>query len=43
MTIEKNTKVTTPPNTTGGNSAMNESEILAITCNLLNARERSRV
>ena len=28
---------------TGANSAINESEFLAITCNLLKARERSRV
>ena len=31
------------PITTGTNSVMNQSEFLAITCNLLNAREESRV
>ena len=31
------------PITTGANSAMNQSEFLAITCNLLKAREKSRV
>ena len=31
------------PITTGVNSAMNQSEFLAITCNLLKARENSRV
>ena len=31
------------PITTGANSAMNQSQFLAITCNLLTAREKSRV
>ena len=31
------------PITTGANSAMNQSEFLAIICNLLKAREKSRV
>ena len=31
------------PITTGANRAMNESEFQAITCNLLKAREKSRV
>ena len=31
------------PITTGANSAMNQSQFLAITCNLLKAREKSRV
>ena len=31
------------PITTGANSAMNQSQSLAITCNLLEAREKSRV
>ena len=31
------------PIKTGANSAMNQSEFLAISCNFLNAREKSRV
>ena len=31
------------PTTTGANSAMNQSQFLAITCNLFKAREKSRV
>ena len=31
------------PITTGANGKINHSEFLAITCNLLNAREKSRV
>ena len=31
------------PTTTGANSAMNQSVFLAITCNLLQARGKSRV
>ena len=31
------------PITTGANSATNQSELLAITCNLFKAREKSRV
>ena len=31
------------PITTGANSAMNQSQFLAITCNSLEAREKSRV
>ena len=38
-----NTKVITSPNISGANSAMNESEFLAITSILLKAPERSRV
>ena len=38
-----NGKVITPTNHNRTNSAMNQSEFLAITCNLLNAREKSRV
>ena len=38
-----NTKVVSPPNISGANSAKNESEFLAITSSLLKAPERSRV
>ena len=37
------TKVITPTNHNRTNSAMNQSEFLAITCNSLEAREKSRV
>ena len=41
MTVEK---TTTPAEaTTGANSAVNQSEFFAVTCNLLKAREKSRV
>ena len=44
MIVEKpNPKLLLRPITTGANSAMNQSEFLAITCNLLKAREKSRV
>ena len=44
MTVEKpKPKQLLRPITTGTNSAMNQSQFLAITCNLLEARERSRV
>ena len=44
MTVEKpEPKPLLRPITTGTNSAMNQSQFLAITCNLLEARERSRV
>ena len=41
MTVEKPKPIR--PITTGAGSAMNQSQFLAITCNSLKARERSRV
>ena len=44
MTVEKpKPKELLRPITTGANSAMNQSQFLAITCNSLEAREKSRV
>ena len=44
MTVEKpKPKELLRPITTGANSSMNQSEFLAIICNLLKAREKSRV
>jgi len=44
MTAEKpRPKQLLRPITTGTNSAMNQSQFLAITCNSLEAREKSRV
>jgi len=44
MTVEKpKPKQLIRPTTTGTNSAMNQSRFLAITCNSLEAREKSRV
>ena len=44
MTVEKLKPKQLPrPITTGTNSAMNQSQFLAITSNLLEAREKSRV
>ena len=44
MTVEIATlKLLLRPITTGPNSAMNQSQFLAITCNLPKAREKSRV
>ena len=44
MTVEKpKAKQLLQPITTGAGSAMNQSQFLAITCNSLEARERSRV
>ena len=44
MTVEKpKLKQLLRPITTGINSAMNQSQSLAITCNSLEAREKSRV
>jgi len=44
MTVEKpKPKQLLRPITTGADSAMNQSESLAITCNSLEAREKSRV
>ena len=44
MTVEKpKPKKLFRPITTGAGSAMNQSQYLAITCNSLEARERSRV
>ena len=44
MTVEKpKPKQLLRPITTGANSALNQSQFLAITCNLLKAREKSRV
>ena len=44
MTVEKpKPKQLLRPITTGAESAMNQSESLAITCNSLEAREKSRV
>ena len=43
MTVEKpKPKQLLRPITTGADSAMNQSQFLAITCNSLKARERSR-
>ena len=42
MTVEKPRQLLRPI-TTGANSAMNQSQLLAITCNSLKAREKSRV
>ena len=43
MTVEKpKPKQLLRPTTTGANRARNQSEFLAITCNLLKAREKSR-
>ena len=44
MTVEKpKPKQLLRPITTGANSAMNQSQFLAITCNSLKEREKSRV
>ena len=44
MTVEKpKPKQLLRPITTGADSAMNQSQFLAITCNSLRAREKSRV
>ena len=44
MTVEKpKPQQLLRPITTGANSSMNQSEFLAITCNSLVAREKSRV
>ena len=44
MTVEKpKPKQLLRPITTGAGSAMNQSQFLAITCNLLEALEKSRV
>ena len=44
MTVEKpKPKPLLLPITRGANSVMNQSQFLAITCNLLKAREKSRV
>ena len=44
MTVEKpKPKQLLRPITTGTNSAMNQSQFLAITCNSLEGREKSRV
>ena len=44
MTVEKpKPKQLLRPITIGTNSVMNQSQFLAITCNLLEAREKSRV
>ena len=44
MTVEKpKPKQLLRPITTGADSAMNQSQFVAITCNSLNAREKSRV
>ena len=44
MTVEKpKPKQLLRPITTGANSAMNQPQFLAITCNSLKAREKSRV
>ena len=44
MTVEKpKPKQLLPPITTGAGSAMNQSQFLAITCNSLEAREKSSV
>ena len=43
MTVEKpKPKQLLRPITTGADSAMNQSQLLAITCNSLKAREKSR-
>ena len=44
MTVEKpKLKQLLPPITTGADSAMNQSQFLAISCKSLEAREKSRV
>ena len=44
MTVEKpKPKQSLRPITTGADNAMNQSQFLAITCNSLEAREKSRV
>ena len=44
MTVEKpKPKQVLRPIATGADSAMNQSQFLAITCNMLKAREKSRV
>ena len=44
MTVEKpKPKQLLRPITTGADSAMNQSQFLAITCNSLKAREKSRI
>ena len=44
MTVEKpKPKQSLRPITTGTNSVMNQSQFLAITCNSLEAQEKSRV
>ena len=44
MTVEKpKPKQLLRPITTGAGSVMNQSQLLAITCNSLEARERSRI
>ena len=44
MPVEKPEPKQIPqPNTAGANSAMNQSQFPAITCNSLKAREKSRV
>ena len=44
MTVEKpKPKQLLRPITTGADSAMNQSQFLAVTCNSLKAREKSRV
>ena len=44
MTVEKpKPKQLLPPIRTGADSAMNQSQFLAITCNSLKAQEKSRV
>ena len=44
MTVEKpKPKQLLRPIATGANSVMNQSQFLAITCNLLEAQEKSRV
>ena len=44
MTVEKpKTKQLLLPITTGADSAMNQSQLLAISCNSLEAQEKSRV
>ena len=44
MTVEKSkTKQFLRPITTGAGSAMNQSQFLAVTCNSLEGREKSRV
>ena len=44
MTVEEpNPKQLLRPITTGADSAVNQSQFLAITCNSLKAREKSRV
>ena len=44
MTVEKpKPKQLLRPITTGADSAMNQSQLLAMTCNSLKAREKSRI